>query len=133
MALRPLSRVLSRAASSPLSASRRQNPQLSLRWLSSASRPPMVVLAHHRPTLQRHHQPVTQGRTGVPSDRRTIFIETDTTPNADVSVHAPLYTDASCATRNFDLNPFFVYTRLSSSGLTTLFFLKAFRFPSLNT
>lgn len=50
----------------------------------------MVVLAHHRPTLQRHHQPVTQGRTGVPSDRRTIFIETDTTPNADVSAYVPL-------------------------------------------
>ena len=92
----------------------------------------MVVLAHHRPTLQRHHQPVTQGRTGVPSNRRTIFIETDTTPNADVSAHVPHYSDASCATRNFDLI-LFVYTRLSSSGLTTLSFPKAFRFPSLNT
>ncbi|EZF74814.1 hypothetical protein H105_03498 [Trichophyton soudanense CBS 452.61] len=89
MASQPLSRVLSRTVSSPLSALRRQSPQLSLRWLSSASRPPMVVLAHHRPTLQRHHQPVTQGRTGVPSNRRTIFIETDTTPNADALKFRP--------------------------------------------
>ncbi|KAF3482901.1 HIRA-interacting protein 5 [Arthroderma uncinatum] len=49
----------------------------------------MVISSHHRPTLQRHHQPVTQGRIGVPSDRRTIFIETDTTPNADALKFRP--------------------------------------------
>ncbi|KAM5445246.1 hypothetical protein MaudCBS49596_007728 [Microsporum audouinii] len=89
MASRPLSNVLSRAVSGSLSASRRRGPQVSLRWLSSASKPPMVISSHRRPTLQRHHQPVTQGRIGVPSDRRTIFIETDTTPNADALKFRP--------------------------------------------
>ncbi|PGH19835.1 hypothetical protein AJ80_03752 [Polytolypa hystricis UAMH7299] len=48
--------------------------------------------AHHRPSLNPHHQPVAQGPMDVPSISRTIFIQTETTPNADALKFVPNHT-----------------------------------------
>ncbi|KAK2742485.1 hypothetical protein FQN57_005376 [Myotisia sp. PD_48] len=91
MASRPASRILSRTASSSLPGLRTCTPRSFIRCLSSqqAKVPTIVSLSNRRPVLRRHHQPAVQSRLGVPSNKRTIFIQTLTTPNADALKFKP--------------------------------------------
>jgi hypothetical protein len=65
------------------------------RYVSSAARLPTITASEtrRRPTVRPHQQPASQG--GVnglsPSSKRTIFIQTENTPNPDVSPRAQLY------------------------------------------
>lgn len=60
------------------------------RNVSSAARLPTITASEtrRRPTIQSHHQAVaSSGVNGVsPTSKRTIFIQTENTPNPDVSV-----------------------------------------------
>ena len=43
--------------------------------------------ARHRPTLRPNHQSVTTRVNGPSNAKRTIFIQTENTPNPDVSIN----------------------------------------------
>ena len=64
------------------------------RYVSSAARLPTITASEtrRRPTVRPHQQPASQG--GVnglsPTSKRTIFIQTENTPNPDVSSKAQL-------------------------------------------
>lgn len=64
------------------------------RYVSSAARLPTITASEtrRRPTVRPHQQPASQG--GVnglsPTSKRTIFIQTENTPNPDVSSRAQL-------------------------------------------
>ena len=45
--------------------------------------------ARHRPILQPHHQPLSPPSSGTSLGTRTIFIQTQSTPNVDVSPSPP--------------------------------------------
>ncbi|KMU77668.1 HIRA-interacting protein 5 [Coccidioides immitis RMSCC 3703] len=93
MAVRTASRSLSQAISRSQSASGVfASPP---RWMiftprtvyTQAARIPVITSSRsrHRPTLLRQHQPVAaQMPANVPANNRTIFIQTEVTPNADV-------------------------------------------------
>lgn len=76
--------------------------------------------AHRRPTLRPHHQPVAQSNVNGPStgNKRTIFIQTETTPNPDVSCPdiSPLIQGSTRCLANW----YRIWNcRLSSSSQTT--------------
>ncbi|WEW58331.1 hypothetical protein PRK78_003799 [Emydomyces testavorans] len=61
---------------------------------SQAARVPVITSSRsrHRPTLLRRHQPAAaQIPASVPASNRTIFIQTETTPNADALKFIPNY------------------------------------------
>lgn len=86
MASRTLSNTLSKTIT-------RSRPviRVSSSWLarSASSRAQTPVLtssqSRHRPTLNPNHQPIARLPLGFPSTR-TIFIQTENTPNPDVSI-----------------------------------------------
>ncbi|EEP81727.1 HIRA-interacting protein 5 [Uncinocarpus reesii 1704] len=92
MATRTASRSFCRAVTRP-------HP----RWMVSSSRSLFTPAARvpaitssrsrYRPTLLRQHQPTaTQVPTNIPASSRTIFIQTETTPNADALKFIPNFT-----------------------------------------
>lgn len=59
-----------------------------LRTVASAARLPTITASEtrRRPTVRPYQQPIAQsGVVGSPSSKRTIFIQTENTPNPDVS------------------------------------------------
>nr|KMM70475.1 HIRA-interacting protein 5 [Coccidioides posadasii RMSCC 3488] len=100
MAVRTASRSLSQVISRSQSASGVfASPP---RWMiftprtvyTQAARIPVITSSRsrHRPTLLRQHQPVAaQMPANVPANNRTIFIQTEVTPNADALKFIPNY------------------------------------------
>ncbi|KAJ6144295.1 hypothetical protein N7470_008190 [Penicillium chermesinum] len=88
--------VLRRAVSSgrlasPISQAIRPALFSSFRTVSSASRLPTLTASetHRRPTIRPNERSLAQANALSPTSKRTIFIQTENTPNPDVSFVVP--------------------------------------------
>ena len=127
MSSRPACRAISRTLVRPKSSSTpraRGQPCATRRCLHQASRIPAITSSssQSRPRLPPLNQPVSFIKSTF-DGRRTIFIQTETTPNPDVRITNPTHL----------LLLLIIFGRPSSSSPTKPSYQKASRLPSSNT
>ncbi|KAL1953378.1 hypothetical protein VTO42DRAFT_2949 [Malbranchea cinnamomea] len=88
-----ISNALPRTVAGARPAIRPSLPWLPRRASSRAVQVPVITSSksRHRPTLTPNHQPVARLPSNVPSTSRTIFIQTENTPNPDALKFIPNY------------------------------------------
>ena len=109
--------ITSARVAAPISKSIRPAVFGPCRNVSSAARLPTLTASEtrRRPTVRPYQQPAAAGVNGMsPTSKRTIFIQTENTPNPDVSCKIPRETPQQGKTRRLDSNPIDVGLKIHS-------------------